>query len=205
MIASPKVREAFDRDREPDRLRDAYGRNEYGESFLLVESGVKVVSVIWMYIMSNGGVANVWDNHVGTPGLGGVSGYAMLKEIYCLPPLDRGLAGSRRCWKICTIVDCSTGRSWLWRASSDARRKLTPNRAAITGALHKRHYLLAEASAVGHYMVRWIRSRPTPPTTPFRPTTSSPRFTTRWAWSPTRCSATAKTATGSATAVRHWR
>ncbi|HJZ55616.1 MAG TPA: DUF1501 domain-containing protein [Gemmataceae bacterium] len=96
MIASPVVRRAFDLEKEPAKLRDAYGRNEYGESFLLarrlVESGVTVVSVVWMYIMPNGGVANVWDNHGGTGGLGGITGYAMLKEKYCLPPLDRGLA-----------------------------------------------------------------------------------------------------------------
>ena len=96
MIASPKVREAFDLNKEPSRLRDHYGRNEYGESFLLarrlVENGVKVVSVIWLYIMPNGGVANVWDNHGGTGGLGSITGYAMLKEKYCLPPLDRALA-----------------------------------------------------------------------------------------------------------------
>ena len=96
MVTSPVVRRAFDIEKEPPRLRDAYGRNEYGEAFLLarrlVESGVKVVSVIWMYIMPNGGVANVWDNHGGTAGLGGISGYAMLKEKYCLPPLDRALA-----------------------------------------------------------------------------------------------------------------
>lgn len=96
MIASPKVREAFNLDREPPKLREQYGRNEYGESFLLarrlVENGVKVVSVIWLYIMPNGGVANVWDNHGGTAGLGGITGYAMLKEKYCIPPLDRALA-----------------------------------------------------------------------------------------------------------------
>ncbi|MBX9626259.1 MAG: DUF1501 domain-containing protein [Gemmataceae bacterium] len=96
MVASPAVRRAFDLDREPAKLRDLYGRNEYGESFLLarrlVEAGVTTVSVVWMYIMPNGGVANVWDNHGGTGGLGGITGYAMLKEKYCLPPLDRGLA-----------------------------------------------------------------------------------------------------------------
>jgi hypothetical protein len=96
MIASPVVRRAFDLNREPPKLRDEYGRNEYGESFLLarrlVESGVKVVTVIWLYIMPNGKVANVWDNHRGTAGLGGITGYAMLKEKYCLPPLDRALA-----------------------------------------------------------------------------------------------------------------
>src|SRR2546423_7630651 len=96
MIASPQARRAFDLDREPPRLRDHYGRNEYGESFLLarrlVEAGVGVVSVIWMYIMPNGKVANVWDNHGGTGGLGGITGYAMLDAKYCLPPLDRALA-----------------------------------------------------------------------------------------------------------------
>jgi hypothetical protein len=96
MIATPTVREAFAVEKEPNRLRDAYGRNEYGESFLLarrlVERGVKVVQVVWLYIMPNGGVANVWDNHGGTAGLGGITGYAMLKEKYCLPPLDRALA-----------------------------------------------------------------------------------------------------------------
>jgi hypothetical protein len=34
-------------------------------------------------------VANVWDNHGGTAGLGSITGYAMLKEKYCLPPLDQ--------------------------------------------------------------------------------------------------------------------
>jgi hypothetical protein len=96
MVASPAVRRAFDLDREPPKLRDLYGRNEYGESFLLarrlVEAGVTAVSVVWMYVMPNGAVANVWDNHGGTAGLGGITGYAMLKEKYCLPPLDRGLA-----------------------------------------------------------------------------------------------------------------
>jgi len=96
MVVSPAVRRAFDLDKESPRLRDRYGRNEYGESFLLarrlVEAGVKVVSVIWLYIMPNGGTANVWDNHGGTAGLGGITGYAMLKEKYCIPPLDRGLS-----------------------------------------------------------------------------------------------------------------
>src|SRR5262249_35337120 len=84
MIASPMGREACDLDREPLKLRDMYGLNEYGESFLLarrlVERGVKVVSVVWQYVMPNGKVANVWDNHGGTGGLGGITGYAMLKE-----------------------------------------------------------------------------------------------------------------------------
>jgi hypothetical protein len=92
MLTSPQSRGAFDLSLESDELRDRYGRNEYGESFLLarrlVESGVRLVTVVWSYICPDGNVANVWDNHGGTGSLGGISGYAMLKEKYCLPPLD---------------------------------------------------------------------------------------------------------------------
>jgi len=94
MLTSPDAKGAFDLNRENDKLRDRYGRNEYGESFLLarrlVESGVKLVTIVWYYICKNGNVANVWDNHGGTGSLGGITGYQMLKENYCLPPLDQG-------------------------------------------------------------------------------------------------------------------
>jgi hypothetical protein len=93
MLAAPQAKRAFDLDHEPSRVRDRFGRNEWGESFLLarrlVEAGVRLVSVIWMYFMPNGRVANVWDNHGGTEGLGGITGYAMLKQPYCLPSLDQ--------------------------------------------------------------------------------------------------------------------
>jgi hypothetical protein len=96
MLSSPRAKQAFDIEREDPRLRDRYGRNEYGESFLLarrlVESGVRLVTITWLYFMPNGRVANVWDNHGGTGGLGGITGYAMLKEKYCIPPLDQGLS-----------------------------------------------------------------------------------------------------------------
>ncbi len=92
MLASSVARRAFDLDLEPPNVRDRYGRNEYGESFLLarrlVEAGVRLVSVIWMYFMPNGRISNVWDNHGGIGGLGNITGYAMLKEKYCIPPLD---------------------------------------------------------------------------------------------------------------------
>lgn len=96
MLLSPQARGAFDIAREPESLRDQYGRNEYGESFLLarrlIEAGVRLVTVVWSYICPDGNVANVWDNHGGTKSLGGISGYEMLKAPYCLPPLDRGYA-----------------------------------------------------------------------------------------------------------------
>src|SRR5258708_39062382 len=93
MLASDQARQAFNLDQEAGLLRDRYGRNEYGESFLLarrlVEAGVRLVSVIWMYFMPNGRIANVWDTHGGTAGLGSISGFAMLQEKYCIPPLDQ--------------------------------------------------------------------------------------------------------------------
>jgi hypothetical protein len=96
MISSPVAKRAFNLDLEPPHVRDRYGRHEYGESFLLarrlIEADVRLVSVIWMYFMPNGRIANVWDNHGGTAGLGGITGYAMLKEKYCIPPLDQALS-----------------------------------------------------------------------------------------------------------------
>ncbi len=96
MLASPQARRAFNLDDEPMRLRDHYGRNEYGESFLLarrlIEAGVRLVSVIWMYFMPNGRIANVWDTHGGTAGLGSIGGFDMLRANYCIPPFDRAYA-----------------------------------------------------------------------------------------------------------------
>ncbi|MFQ5734652.1 MAG: DUF1501 domain-containing protein, partial [Planctomycetaceae bacterium] len=94
MLLSKKARAAFDVGNENAKLRDRYGRNEYGEAFLLsrrlIESGVRLVTLVWYYICPNGNVANVWDNHGGTASLGKKTGYQMLKANYCLPPLDRG-------------------------------------------------------------------------------------------------------------------
>jgi hypothetical protein len=92
MLSSPAAKRAFDLEREEPAVRDRYGRNEYGESFLLarrlVGAGVRLVSVIWMYFMTNGRIANVWDTHGGTPTLA-PTGFGMLKDKYCIPPLDQ--------------------------------------------------------------------------------------------------------------------
>ncbi len=61
-ITSPQVRNAFDLSREPERVRDDYGRNIHGQSVLmarrLVEHGVPLVTVNW----HNDG-RNFWDTH----------------------------------------------------------------------------------------------------------------------------------------------
>lgn len=97
MLTSPDAKRAFKLDGESEKLRDRYGRNEYGECFLmarrLVESGVRLVTFTWYYVApKDGNVLNVWDNHGGTGSLGGITGYQMLKENYCLPSLDQGLS-----------------------------------------------------------------------------------------------------------------
>ncbi|HEY8506424.1 MAG TPA: DUF1501 domain-containing protein [Gemmataceae bacterium] len=96
MLTSPQAKRAFRLDREPERVRDRYGRNEYGECFLLarrlVEAGVRLVTITWYYIAADGNVLNVWDNHGGTASLNKITGYEMLRAYYCLPSLDRGFS-----------------------------------------------------------------------------------------------------------------
>src|SRR5262249_10930173 len=55
----------------------------------LIEGGVRLVTINWMYFRPDANPLNPWDNHGGTAALGGVTGYAMLKADYCIPPLDR--------------------------------------------------------------------------------------------------------------------
>jgi Protein of unknown function (DUF1501) len=65
MLASPRVKQAFDLSLEPDRLRDDYGRTTYGQSCLLarrlVEAGVRFVSVYFSATI--GGGNGGWDTH----------------------------------------------------------------------------------------------------------------------------------------------
>ncbi|MBI2806478.1 MAG: DUF1501 domain-containing protein [Planctomycetes bacterium] len=93
MLTSSQARRAFQVDQEPAWLRDRYGRNEYGESFLLarrlIEAEVRLVSVIWLYVAPSGTVSNVWDTHGGVGIPHGQTGWSMLRAPYCLPPLDQ--------------------------------------------------------------------------------------------------------------------
>ena len=60
MLMSPKVEKAFDLSREPDKIRDAYGRHRVGQSVLLarrlVEAGCRFVS-------ASGYKHGQWDTH----------------------------------------------------------------------------------------------------------------------------------------------
>src|SRR5262245_30514268 len=80
VLASGKVATAFQMQREPDRVRDHYGRNLFGQSLLLarrlVQAGVPIVQ-------ANMGIVQTWDTHV--------DNWARLKN-QLLPWLDRGLS-----------------------------------------------------------------------------------------------------------------
>jgi arylsulfatase A-like enzyme len=45
-----------------------------------------------MHFLPQGGTINPWDNHGGSPFFGGLGGYAMLTQPYCLPSLDEAFA-----------------------------------------------------------------------------------------------------------------
>jgi uncharacterized protein (DUF1501 family) len=74
LITSPRAKKAFDMDAEPEKARERYGRNTFGQSCLLarrlIESGVHFVTV------TDGG----WDTHQ--------NNFKSLKERK-LPVLDR--------------------------------------------------------------------------------------------------------------------
>lgn len=65
LIVSGRARDAFALSEEPDKLRDDYGRNTFGQSCLLarrlVEAGTKVVEVIWPKVANSDN--HSWDQH----------------------------------------------------------------------------------------------------------------------------------------------
>ncbi len=60
LVTAPEVRRAFDLTREPDKVRERYGRHSWGQSHLLarrlVESGVRFVTTV-------NGPSIAWDTH----------------------------------------------------------------------------------------------------------------------------------------------
>lgn len=100
LMSSGTANRAFDLSREPAKVRERYGRNEYGQSFLmarrLVESGVRVVNVVWTFFDEKGCQFNLWDNHGVAADVCGIDGQmtgeAMLKHQYCCPSFDRSFS-----------------------------------------------------------------------------------------------------------------
>ena len=113
MLLSPKVQAAFDLDREPPRLRDAYGDHICGQSVLqarrLTDAGVPVVTVICAAGDLNGSVGDHWDTHA--------DNFNRLKNAL-LPPLERAastlltdLAESGRLEETLVVILTEFGRT----------------------------------------------------------------------------------------------
>ena len=70
LVASSKSRQAFELNREPDHVRERYGRLKFGQSLLLarrlVEAGVPLIRVNWSRDLGglNKGEHETWDTHV---------------------------------------------------------------------------------------------------------------------------------------------
>ncbi len=94
MLSSDRAKKAFDLNRESPKLRDRYGRNEYGQSFLmarrLIESGVRMANVFWTFYGKDGCQFNLWDNHGSDKEVcGGFNkGFDMITAPYCCPSFD---------------------------------------------------------------------------------------------------------------------
>jgi hypothetical protein len=96
LLTSPAAQRAFRLDQEPAAVRDAYGRNLYGQSLLLarrlVEAGTRLVCISWAPDANA-----AWDTHG--------NNFAKLKGEL-LPQLDAGLP---------TLLDDLTARGLLDR------------------------------------------------------------------------------------------
>jgi len=67
LVISGRARKAFDLNEEPDKVRDRYGRNTFGQCCLLarrlIEAGTRVVQVNWPKVANSDN--HSWDVHVG--------------------------------------------------------------------------------------------------------------------------------------------
>jgi hypothetical protein len=87
LLASPQARRAFDLQREPQTMRDRYGRHPFGQSCLLarrlVEAGVALVQVNWYRGPDEPADNPCWDSHVHE---------SERLRTALAPPMDQGFA-----------------------------------------------------------------------------------------------------------------
>ncbi len=87
LVSSGRARDAFDLTREPDALRDRYGRHTFGQGCLLarrlVEAGTRVVQMNWPAVANGDPNVDAWDTHA--------ANFGPLRNLHC-PKLDSGLS-----------------------------------------------------------------------------------------------------------------
>jgi hypothetical protein len=103
LATDPRGRQAFDLSREPDSVRDRYGRHPLGQNLLLarrlIEAGIGFVTVNgWTGPAPDGSeggsrpVSSSWDMHGGHMGMGNAFGNGSYGMGWCLPRLDEALS-----------------------------------------------------------------------------------------------------------------
>lgn len=87
LVLSGKARDAFDLTKEPNDVREKYGRNKFGQSALmarrLIEAGTRFVQVNWPAVANGNAELDSWDTHA--------ANFKPLRELHC-PKLDAGLS-----------------------------------------------------------------------------------------------------------------
>jgi hypothetical protein len=87
LLLSGRAREAFDLTKEPDAVREKYGKHTFGQSVLLarrlIEAGTRFVQVNWPSVANGDPLTTAWDTHA--------SNFGPLKDLHC-PKLDSALA-----------------------------------------------------------------------------------------------------------------
>ncbi|HYM11786.1 MAG TPA: DUF1501 domain-containing protein [Bryobacterales bacterium] len=87
LLLSGKARDAFDLNKEPDKVRERYGMFTFGQGLLLarrlVEAGTRFVQMNWPSVANGNPEVDSWDTHA--------ANFGPLKNLHC-PKLDRGLS-----------------------------------------------------------------------------------------------------------------
>src|SRR5437588_3016465 len=87
LVLSGKARTAFDLSKEPENVRDRYGRNTFGQGLLLsrrlIEAGTRFVQMNWPAVANGNPEVDAWDTHA--------ANFGPLKNLHC-PVLDRGVS-----------------------------------------------------------------------------------------------------------------
>src|SRR4029077_8106678 len=87
LVLSGKAREAFDLSKEPDKVRDRYGRHTFGQGLLLsrrlIEAGTRFVQMNWPAVANGNPTVDARDTHA--------ANFGPLRNLHC-PKLDSGLS-----------------------------------------------------------------------------------------------------------------
>src|SRR3954467_11542349 len=87
LVSSGRARDAFDLSKEPEKLRDRYGRHTFGQGLLLsrrlIEAGTRFVQMNWPAVANGNPTVDAWDTHA--------ANFGPLRNLHC-PKLDSGLS-----------------------------------------------------------------------------------------------------------------